>query len=344
MHRLDAIGRILARRAASAIVVVWVVISITFVVVRVIPGNPAYLYAGSFPTKQVIAQFEHKLGTDRPIPVQYFHYVENLLRLNLGVSVQTNRPVLHDLVSRIPATVELTLTALVLAIVLGISSGVLMATRPRNPVSRLLAILTAAGAAVPEFWLGIVFIALFYVYLGVAPAPVGRLAASVTAPNGPTGFYVLDGLLNWRWDVVGSALAHLVLPAVTLGIVATPPIARVTRATMKSVFGTDFVLAARANGDYGLHLYLRRVLPVALPPIITSAGIVSGYLIAGDFLIEKVFAWPGVGLYAVNGLAVNDFNVIVGAVFFSTIVYVFVFLVVDVLNGVLDPRSGLVHR
>src|SRR6185437_210623 len=109
-------------------------------------------------------------------------------------------------------------------------------------------------------------------------------------------------------------------------------------------FGADFVLAARANGDAGAHLYLRRILPVALPPIVTSVGIVSGYLIAGDFLIEKVFAWPGVGLYAVNGLAVNDFNVIVGAVFFSVLVYVFVFVIVDVLNGVLDPRAGVIER
>ena len=231
-----------------------------------------------------------------------------------------------------------------LAIIAGVSAGVLMAVRPRNAVSRVLSILTAATAAVPEFWLGIVLIAVFYVHFSVVPAPVGRLAATITPPDGPTGLYVVDGILHWRWDVVGSALAHLVLPACALAIVATPPIARVTRATMRSVFGTDFVLAARANGDSGLHLYLRRILPVALPPIVTSIGIVSGYLIAGDFLIEKVFGWPGVGLYAVNGLAVNDFNVIVGAVFFSTLVYVVVFVVVDVLNGILDPRSGLVDR
>jgi peptide/nickel transport system permease protein len=227
---------------------------------------------------------------------------------------------------------------------MGVSAGVLMAARPRNPISRVLAILTAATAAIPEFWLGIVFIAIFYVDLGVAPAPVGRLSVNITPPSGPTGLYVLDGVLNWRWDVVGSALGHLVLPAFALAIVAIPPIARVTRATMKSVLGTEFVLAARANGDSGLRLYLRRILPVALPPIITSIGIVSGFLIAGDFLIEKVFAWPGVGLYAVNGLAVNDFNVIVGAVFFSTIVYVLIFLIVDILNGVLDPRSGVVSQ
>jgi peptide/nickel transport system permease protein len=323
---------------------VWVVISITFVVVRVIPGNPAYLYAGSFPTKQIVKQFEEKLGTDRPIPVQYVHYVGNLARLNFGTSVQTNRPVLHDLTSRVPATVELTLSALVLAIIAGIASGVLMAARPQNPISRVLAILTAATAAIPEFWLGIVLIAIFYVHFGIAPAPVGRVAASVNPPSGPTGLHVVDGILHWQWDVVGSSLAHLVLPACTLAIIAVPPIARVTQATMRSVFGTDFVLAARANGDFGIRLYFRRILPVAMPPIVTSIGIVSGYLIAGDFLIEKVFAWPGVGLYAVNGLAVNDFNVIVGAVFFSTLVYVIIFVAVDLLNALLDPRSGLMHR
>jgi peptide/nickel transport system permease protein len=197
--------------------------------------------------------------------------------------------------------------------------------------------LTVAAVAIPEFWMGLILILLFHSVLGVAPAPIGRLDPLVEAPDGPSGLMLLDSLMAGNLDAFLSAATHLVLPAVALAFLAFPSIARITSASLRSVLNQDFVMACRANGDRGLQLY-RKVVPVALPPVLTNIGIVVGYLIAGDFLLEKVFAWPGVGLYAVTAVQVGDYAAIQAIVLMVAFAYVAVFLLVDAINVIIDPR------
>jgi peptide/nickel transport system permease protein len=329
----------LFRRIAAATVVALIVVSITFVVVRLLPGNPAYLLAGSTANAQTIKTLDHQLGLDRPVYTQYWIYLRQAVSLNFGTSILTGDQVSYDLRKKIPATFELTLAGLFIGSIAGVTLGVITAIRGSGILARAASLLSVAGAAIPEFWFGLILILVFYVYLGVAPEPVGRLSDTIMSPpSGPTGLYTVDGVLHWRWDVVESALAHLALPAIALGFLALPSVARVTRATMRTVLAEDFVVTARANGDRGLRLYLLRVLPVAAPPIVTAMGLLSGYLLAGDFLLEKIFGWPGVGLYTIDAVQNGDYAVVEAAVLLAALVYVLIFFLVDVVNTVIDPR------
>jgi peptide/nickel transport system permease protein len=313
---------------------------ISFFLTYMLPGNPALVKAGPLATPEYLAEIERKMGLDQPVWVQYGRYVGGLFRGDLGESSATGRPVLQDFLQRLPATLELTLASLILAVLIGVPLGVLSAVHRDTIVDHLGRIVGVAGVAMPTFWTGLLFIYVFFYVVGWAPPPLGRLASGLSPPTSITGLYVIDSLLTANWPALWSSLGQLALPAFTLAFSVMAPLARMVRATMLEILQSDYITAAWAAG-----LPRRRVigdaLRNALIPVITTIGVVFGFLMAGNAVVETVFAWPGIGHYAVTALMTKDSGPIQSFVLFVAIMYVIVNLVVDLLYGLVDPRVRL---
>jgi len=248
------------------------------------------------------------------------------------------QPVLRDLGTRLPASLELTLAALLLAVGVALPLGVLAATRPGSWVDHVARVLTTAGVSLPIFFTGLLFVYVFYFLLGWAPAPLGRLDAFTTPPPAVTGLLIVDAVIAQNGTVAWAALRQLALPAVTLGLFAMAPIARMTRASMLGVLGSDFIRTARASGLAPGTVLITYGLRNALLPVVTLLGMVFSFLLGANVLVEKVFAWPGVGSYALEALIASDYAPVQGFVLLMATLYVFLNLAIDVLYGLIDPR------
>jgi peptide/nickel transport system permease protein len=314
---------------------------ITFALTYLLPGNPALVKAGPLATPEHIAEMEKKMGLDQPVAVQYWRYVSGVLRGDLGESASTGRPVLQDLLQRVPATLELTLASLLVAIVVGIPLGVVAAVKRDGVLDHASRLLGVGGVAMPTFWTGLLALYVLFYQLGVAPPPLGRLGRGIVAPPAITGMYTLDALVTGRWEALGSALHQLMLPALTLGFSVMAPLTRMVRATMLEVLESDYIKAAWAAGLPPRTIVYGDALRNCLIPVITLLGVIFGFLMAGNVVIEMVFAWPGVGNYAVTSLMSKDPGPIQSFVLFVAVVYVLVNLTVDVVYGVVDPRIRL---
>jgi ABC-type dipeptide/oligopeptide/nickel transport system permease component len=330
--------RLAGRRLALAVPGLVGVIVVTFLLNRALPGDPAAFFAGPAATRQAIEEIRTRLGLDRSLPEQFVYYVRDLTRGNLGTSLTTGQPVLKDLVSRLPASLELTLAGLLLAIAVALPLGVLSATRPGSWIDHLARVMTTAGVSLPIFFTGLLLVYVFYFLLGWAPAPLGRLDAFTSPPPPLTGFLVLDAVLARQGEVALSALRQLLLPAVTLGLFAMAPIARMTRASMLGVLGSDFVRTARAAGLAHRTVLVTYALRNALLPVITLLGMIFSFLLGANVLVEKVFAWPGIGSYALEALIASDYAPVQGFVLMMASLYVFLNLTIDVVYGLVDPR------
>jgi peptide/nickel transport system permease protein len=334
-------GRYLLQRVLLTIPTLFGVTLIAFALVYLLPGNPAVVKAGPLSTPEHIREMERQMGLDRPVAVQYWRYVSGLARGNLGESHSTGRPVLEDFVQRLPATLELTLASLVVAVLIGIPLGVLSAVHRDTVLDHASRLLGVGGVALPSFWTGLLLVYVFFYLLGMAPAPLGRLSPEVTAPPRLTGLYVLDAVLAGHGRALASALHHLMLPAVTLGLAAMAPLTRMVRATMLEILESDFVKAAWAAGLPRRRVIYGDALRNALIPVITLLGVIFGFLMAGNAVVEMVFAWPGIGNYAVTALMTKDPGPIQSFVLFVAVMYVMVNLTVDLVYGLVDPRIRL---
>jgi peptide/nickel transport system permease protein len=338
---VSGLPRFLARRLLLLVLVLWGMTVVTFVISHVVPGDPVRALAGPHASASEIATLRHQYGMDRPLPVQYLDYLGRLVHGDLGTSLVTRRPVLSDLVQFFPATVELTLTSLLLALVIGIPLGVTAATRAgsvwSDHGSRLISLV---GVSMPVFWLGLLAQLIFYRQLNWLPSS-GRLSLLATPPSGPTGFYLLDTALGGDWSSFGDTLSHLVLPAGTLALGSLAIVTRMTRTAMLETLGQDYVRTARAKGLPEWRVVYAHALKNALLPILTVIGLQVGYLLSGDFLTETVFSWPGIGLYAVSAITSLDFPAIMGVSLVVSLVYVLINLTVDFLYTVADPRVAL---
>jgi ABC-type dipeptide/oligopeptide/nickel transport system permease component len=326
------------RRIVSAIPSLIGVVIVTFLLTRVLPGDTATYFAGPAATPAAIAEIRHKLGLDLPLAAQFANYVSDLVRGNLGASLTTGQPVLQDIAARLPASAELTLLGLVLSLAIALPLGVLAALKQGSWIDHLCRIVATAGVSLPVFFTGLLFVYAFYFLLGWAPAPLGRLDVFATAPPTVTGFYLIDSLIARDFETFRSALAQIVLPAITLAVFSLAPIARITRASMLSVLGSDFIRTARAAGLEPGTVVVRYALRNALLPIVTTLGMVFSFLLGANVLVEKVFAWPGIGSYAVEALIASDFAPVQGFVLAMAILYVVLNLCIDLLYGVIDPR------
>ena len=326
-------------RLAGSLPALVAVVVVTFVLTRVLPGDTATYFAGPTASAESIAQIRAELGLDRPLPEQFWNYVQALARGDLGMSLTTGQPVVTDLAQRLPASAELTLCGLLLAMAVAIPLGIIAAVKQGSIADHLCRVVVTAGVSLSVFFTGLLLVYVFYFLLGWAPAPVGRLDAFSSAPPFVTGFYLVDAALAGDWETWQAAAAQIVLPAATLGLFALAPIARITRASMLAVLGAEFIRTARASGLAGRTVILTYALRNALLPVVTTLGMVFSFLLGANVLVEKVFAWPGIGGYAVEALIASDNAPVQGFVLTMAILYVLLNLAIDMVNRALDPRA-----
>ena len=334
-------GPFLLHRLALAIPTLVGVTLISFLMTYLLPGNPALVQSGPYATPAYIAEMEQRMGLDQPVYVQYWRYVSGLARGDLGNSSATGRPVAEDFRQRLPATLELTLSALLLAVAVGVPLGVLSAVHRDRWLDHIGRVVSVAGVAMPSFWTGLLLIYVFFYLFNLAPAPLGRLSPDLQPPTAITGLYVIDSILTGNLRTLGSALAHLALPAITLGVAVMAPVARMVRGSVLEILESDFVKAAWAAGLPRRRVIYGDALRNALIPVITILGLVFGFLMAGNAVVESVFGWPGIGNYAVTALMTKDSGPIQSFVLFVAVMYVVVNLVVDLVYGLMDPRIRL---
>jgi dipeptide transport system permease protein len=273
--------------------------------------------------------------------VQFVGYVANLSRGDLGVSLTTGQPVATEIRTRLPASAELTLLGLIVAMAAAVPLGILAAIRPGSIVDHACRIITTAGVSLPVFFTGLILVYVFYYLLGFAPAPLGRLDIFLSPPPQVTGFYLIDSLLAGDGEVFLASLKQLILPALTLGIFSLAPIARMTRASMLAVLSSDFVRTARASGLSPRTVIVTYAFRNAMLSVITTLGMVFSFLLGANVLVEKVFAWPGIGSFAVEALIASDFAPVQGFVLTMAVMYVILNLAIDILYGIVDPRVRL---
>jgi peptide/nickel transport system permease protein len=267
--------------------------------------------------------------------------VKDLAHGDFGQSISTGQPVAQALLQRLPASLELTLFALLVSTAIAVPLGILAATRPDSWIDHLCRFVVTAGVSLPTFFTGLALVYVFYYLLGWAPAPLGRLDVMYTPPVTVTGFYTIDALLAGDLSTFLAALGQLILPAATLALFTLAPIARMTRAAMLQVLGGEFVRTARAAGLRGRTVLFTYAFRNAVLPVITTLGMVFSFLLGANVLVEKVFAWPGIGSFAVEALIASDYAPVQGFVLTMAIMYVALNLLIDMLYGIVDPRVRL---
>jgi peptide/nickel transport system permease protein len=314
------------------------VVIVTFLLTRALPGDPAAYFAGPAATTEAIQQVRVKLGLDKPLFIQFVRYVQDLARGDLGNSLTTGQPVGHEIKTRLPASAELTLLGLIVSVVIAVPLGILAATRPNSLIDHACRVIATAGVSLPVFFTGLILIYVFYYHLGWAPPPLGRLDIFYSPPPHVTGFYLIDSLIAGDGELFVAALKQLILPALTLAIFSLAPIARMTRASMLAVLSSDFVRTARASGLAPFTVVITYAFRNAMLPVITTLGMVFSFLLGANVLVEKVFAWPGIGSFAVEALIASDFAPLQGFVLTMAVMYVALNLLIDILYGVIDPR------
>jgi peptide/nickel transport system permease protein len=330
-------GAFILRRLAFMVLVLAGMTVITFTLTHVVPGDPARLLAGQHATAEQVRTVAHMYGLDQPIPTQFWIYLTGLLHGDLGMSLTDRRPVMEDLAQFLPASMELTFTAVLLVVLVGLPVGLIAGVRRGQPIDHVLRFLTVGGVSMPIFWFGILLQIIFYKELNLLPIG-GRLGIIDIEPPQVTGFYLIDTLLAGDLPTFGSALLHLILPASALAAGSIAVLSRMMRASVIEILDADHVRTARAKGLKASIVLRRHVFRNALIPTTTVLGLQIGALLAGNVLAEVVFNWPGIGLYAVNAIKNLDYPAIMGVTLVISIIYVFVNLLVDIAYVMLDPR------
>jgi peptide/nickel transport system permease protein len=328
------------RRIVLLIPVLFGVSLITFTLSHVMPGDPARLASGIEADEAQVQRLRVELGLDQPLPLQYVTYVRHLLQGDLGKSILNNLPVRENLARFFPATLELALASLVIALALGIPLGVLAAVRKDGLFDHLSRLGALLGIAFPVFWVGIVLLLIFYFKLGWFPSS-GRVDPEILLQypvRTGTGLLTIDALLSGAWPVLASTLWHLVLPAFSLSLSTLARVARMTRTTMIEALSEAYVMTARAKGLPERRVVYGHALRNAMIPTVTIIGIAFGYLLGGSVLVETIFGWPGLGGYAFDAILYLDFPSIMGITLLATVVFLTANLLVDLVYVYLDPR------
>lgn len=353
--------RYIIRRLLLLIPVLVGISIVTFAMLRLIPGDPAQIMLGEHATREAVAAIRERLGLDQPMHIQYLRYVESALRLDLGRSIKTNRPVLQEIGQRLPATVELTMGAMLIACLVGLPAGILAAYKHNSAFDLGTMFASLLGVSMPIFWLGLMLAYIFGFRLGWLP-PSSRLTIGVEMvtiaeawglASGPpvqsstrimtpneffSGFYILRAILTWNGRALRDVLSHLVLPSIALGSIPMAIIARMTRSSMLEVLSEDYIRTARAKGLKEQAVLLRHALKNAFMPIITIIGLQFGLLLGGAILTETIFSWPGLGRLVVDRILFRDYPTVQGAVLVIALIFVFVNLLVDISYAYIDPR------
>jgi ABC-type dipeptide/oligopeptide/nickel transport system permease component len=327
----------LCRRIIYLTLQVLGVVTLTFFLVHLIPGDPAIKLAGQGATPQTVHQIQHNLGLDKPLPQQYAIYVGNVVHGDLGNSIITNQPVARDLRDRLPATLELVTVSMFFVVIIGIPLGVITALRPRGVASKGTFVYGMVSGALPDFWFGLVFIFIFFFSLHWLPAPLGRLPLEATPPAHRTGFYLIDSLLAGDTATFKQVVLCLILPVATLVITNMGNVVKIMRSSIEEVTQSDFLQFARACG-LPRWVVLRYMVRNSLAPVITVIAFTYGLLLGGTILVETVFSWGGMGSYAVQAVKGGDYAAITGFVMFVAVFMALVYLVLDLVYAWVDPR------
>ena len=342
MKTLAAIARRVGARLLSSIPALLGVVVVTFILMRVLPGDPAVFFAsGPSAGKEEIAELRHQMGLDQPVPIQLLRYLGDVATGNLGHSLTTGQPVTTDMGRRLPASLELTLSALLLALTVSVPLGVVAALRPGSAVDHVVRMVCTLGVCVPTFVSGLLLIYVFYYLLGWAPDPTARIDIFASSPPDITGFYLVDFALVGDWDGWWAAFTQLVLPAATMALFVLAPLARMTRASMLAVLGSDFIRTAHSLGLRRRRIVVGYALRNALLPVLTITGIVFSTMLGANVLVEKVFSWPGVASYALDALLASDYAPVQAFVLLMALIFVLVNVLIDVLYGIADPRVSV---
>ncbi len=328
--------RYILKRVLMLIPVLLGVSIITFVLVRLAPGDPAVVLAGEHATPPILEGIREKYRLNEPLYVQYWIWLEDALKGDLGRSIKSHELVMQEIWARFPNTIELTIGAMFIAIVVGVIAGVISATRQYSLVDYSAMVGALFGLSIPVFWLGIMLMMVFGIFLDWLPIS-GRLDPIYTVES-TTNFLIIDCIINGEWEALRNAFSHIILPSLALGTIPMAIIARMTRSSMLEVLRQDYIRTERAKGLSERVVIYKHALRNALIPVITVIGLNFGLLLAGAILTETVFAWPGVGKYAYEAVNYRDYPAVQGVVLFFATVFVFVNLAVDVLYAYIDPR------
>jgi ABC-type dipeptide/oligopeptide/nickel transport system permease component len=338
--RAGRVWRVAAGLAAQLgwlILVVWAAVSLTFLLSRVVPADPARLAAGLQAGPEQVAEVRRLLGLDQPLLHEYLDYMAGVVTLDLGDSIQTRQPVLDDLLQYLPATLELVIAAFVVYALLGITLGVVWALRPRGLAGALIGFAAILGAAIPVFWIGLVLQVFLGARLGWFPISGSLDYGSYGVPE-RTGFTTLDSLLAGNVTALGDALWHMALPVTALVASQLALATRLMKTSMGAELRRPYVRAARARGSSETRIVVVDALRNALNPVVTMLGLQFGWLLGGTILVEVVFSWPGLGLYAYNSFRTFDYNPILAITIVTTVTFVLVNALVGLIYPVLDPR------
>lgn len=329
---------LIAKRLIAAIPTFIGTSLVAFILIRLVPGDPVELMIGERgASPEVMMEIRANLGLDRPLPVQYFSFLKNAMTFDLGNSIISKKPVIEEFFSRFPATVELSLVGLFLAIVIGIPLGIIAAVKRNTPFDYLFMGGALVGYSMPIFWWGLILILVFSVNLGLTPVS-GRISAFFDIPP-VTGFMLIDSLMSEdSWDAFKSSIQHLILPAVALGTIPLAAIARMTRSSLLEVLREDYIRTAKAKGLTRYRVIAVHALRNALVPIVTIIGVMIGTLLTGAILTETIFSWPGIGRWLVNSVTSRDYPVIQGGVWLISGIIILVNLSVDIIYMWISPH------
>lgn len=328
--------RYISKRLLDLVPVILGITLLVFLFLQLIPGDPAVVLLGQRATPVQIEALREQMGLNQPLPLQYLAFLGKLLRFDLGRSIISGIPVTQEIAVRWPATFELSVAAMLVAMLLGIPAGIIAAVRKNGWIDNIAMSASLLGVSLPVYWLGILLIYLFAVNLRWLP-PSGRLSVGVDFQPF-TGFYLLDTLLQFNFAAFADVLTHLILPAITLGTIPLAIIARITRSAMLEVLSQDYIRTARAKGLLERWVIMKHALKNALLPVVTIIGLQFGTLLGGAILTEAIFSWPGIGSWVYQGILNRDYPVVQGGVVFVAIVFVLINLLVDLSYTFLDPR------
>lgn len=339
-------GEYFLRRLGLAIIVFLGVLLVTFLVSHVVPGDPARLYLGSRATPDRLEEVREELGLNDPLPQQFIRYVTRTLKGDLGFSLRTKRLILDDILIRLPATMELVIVAMFLALIVGVPVGVMSAAQRGGRFDQISRVVTIGGVSIPSFWLALLLQLLFFLHLGWLPLG-GRISQDVML-NHPietiTGFHLIDTVITGNWVAFRDVLLHLVLPVMVLAAYPISLAVRMTRASMVEVLSETYITSARAAGLTEREILFKLALKNGIVPTLTIMGLLFAYSITGAILIEIVFTWPGMGEYMADAILNNDIYVLFGVTLVVTIIYIGINLFLDLFQTVLDPRVRIGER
>ena len=327
---------LILRRFIQLILITAGVSVVVFLMLRMIPGDPAQLLLGELASPEELASLREQLGLNQPLVVQYWIFVKNMIQGDFGLSLRTGTPVIQEILPRLAATLELSLAGMVIATVFGILAGVLSAVYKNSFIDYTAMLSALVGVSVPVFWLGLMLIYYFSVHLGIMPM-MGRMDMG-SELSSITGLVLVDAVLQWDWAAFKSGVHHLIMPAFTLSTIPMAIIARITRSSMLEVLNQDYIRTARAKGMEERVVILRHALGNAFLPIVTVLGINMGLLLGGAVLTETIFSWPGLGRFVVDSLMGRDYNAVQACILIFAVIMALINLGVDLIYAVLDPR------